>query len=115
MYDFSFRRAYEPLEASSLNALKCFHSPDYLNALMSYPGPSSCEELEEFGLVDDAAIFTGLRTYIRYLAGSIDCIQKALEDGFRYVINWDGGRHHAQSSYASGYCYINGRKGLYHT
>ncbi len=95
-----------------MTLLEFYHGREYLNALMSAsPEALSPEELQEFGLVDDAAPFPGLELYVKYLAGTIDCIQKSLEDGFRYVINWDGGRHHAQSCSASGYCYINGKLG----
>lgn len=100
-------RIYEPKEGT-LDSLECFHSREYLNALISFPESHDIEELEDFGLVDDAAPFSGLASYVRFLAGSIDSVQKALEDGFRYVINWDGGRHHAQSTSASGYCFVNG-------
>lgn len=102
-----FDSVYAP-EKECLSRLECFHSKDYLNALLSSPGALTLKELEEFGLVDDAALFPGLESYLKYLCGTIDAIGRALDDGFRYVINWDGGRHHAQSSSASGYCYING-------
>lgn len=88
--------------------LEKFHSKSYLNALVSKPESLDPESLDEFGLVDDSPLFPGLAQYISYLGGSVLAVLKALEDGFRYVINWDGGRHHAQSSSASGYCYING-------
>ncbi len=68
----------------------------------------SFDEYDEFGLVDDCPIFEGIASYVSYMNGSIAAILKALEQGYRYVINWDGGRHHAQASMASGYCYING-------
>lgn len=65
--------------------------------------------LESFGLVDDCSIFEGLDQYSLYLGGSVEASLKALEEGYRYVINWDGGRHHAQASLASGFCFINGK------
>lgn len=68
----------------------------------------SFDELDAFGLVDDCSIFDDLAQYATYLGGSVYSILKALDDGYRYVINWDGGRHHAQASMSSGYCYVNG-------
>ena len=46
--------------------------------------------------------------YALFLGGTVNATLKALEKGHRYVINWDGGRHHAQASLASGFCFING-------
>lgn len=91
-----------------MSFLEKFHSKEYLNALTSKTTSLNAELLEDFGLVDDSPLFPGLPQYISYLGGSVLATLKALEDGFRYVIYWDGGRHHAQSSAASGYCYING-------
>ena len=70
---------------------------------------TSLDELESFGLVDDCSIFPELSNYVFFLSGAIEATLKALDHGFRYVINWDGGRHHAQASLASGFCYINGK------
>lgn len=69
---------------------------------------NTLDHLESYGLVDDCSIFEGLQYYARYLGGSVQASLKALDEGFRYVINWDGGRHHAQASLASGFCFING-------
>ena len=76
--------------------------------MFSQEGTKSLEEMDSFGLVDDCSIFEGLQTYSLYLGGSVEAALSALELGFRYVINWDGGRHHAQASLASGFCFING-------
>lgn len=66
------------------------------------------EELDSFGLVDDCSIFKDLSSYVLYLGGAVESSLKALDEGSRYVINWDGGRHHAQASLASGFCFVNG-------
>lgn len=87
--------------------LENYHSTDYLGTLVSNES-KSLDELDSYGLVDDCSVFEGLNTYISYLGGSVESILKALDEGFRYVINWDGGRHHAQASLASGFCFING-------
>lgn len=71
-------------------------------------GNYSLDKLDSYGLVDDCSLFDGLREYTLFLGGTVNATLKALENGFRYVINWDGGRHHAQASLASGFCFING-------
>ena len=73
-------------------------------------GNYELDELDSHGLVDDCSIFDGLSQYALFLGGCVNATLKALEEGFRYVINWDGGRHHAQSALASGFCFINGIK-----
>ena len=88
--------------------LQSYHSEDYIEALLSkkiFP----IEKLDDFGLVDDCSKFVGIQDYGLYLGGSVLATLKALEAGCRFVINWDGGRHHAQASQASGYCFINGK------
>lgn len=71
-------------------------------------GEYSLDILDSYGLVDDCSVFDGLREYALFLGGTVNATLKALEKGHRYVINWDGGRHHAQASLASGFCFING-------
>lgn len=76
--------------------------------MFSESGSYTLDELDSYGLVDDCSTFEGIQSYARYLGGSVQASLKALEEGNRYVINWDGGRHHAQASLASGFCFING-------
>ncbi|KAJ1510149.1 histone chaperone [Coelomomyces lativittatus] len=46
--------------------------------------------------------------HIRYTAGgSIFAASMLCSDGHDIVIHWDGGRHHAHCSKASGFCYVN--------
>lgn len=101
-----YLRIFEP-SPSSRKFLEQYHSNDFLDMILT-KNEGSVEELDSYGLVDDCSIFEGLPLYAQYLSGSVEAILKALEEGFRYVINWDGGRHHAQASFASGFCFING-------
>ena len=65
-------------------------------------------DLEKYGLTDDCAIFSGLPSYISFITGAtITAARLLVNRQFKTVINWDGGRHHAQKSRASGFCYIN--------
>jgi acetoin utilization deacetylase AcuC-like enzyme len=104
--DFPLFRIYEPTYGSR-KTLEQYHSSDYLDIIFN-DGKLSIDVLDSFGLVDDCSIFDGLRNYSFFLGGAVNSTLKALEEGFRYVINWDGGRHHAQASLASGFCFING-------
>ena len=84
---------------------------DYLNIIFN-DDTTDIDDLDSYGLVDDCSIFEGLKMYALYLGGAVEASLKALEEGYRYVINWDGGRHHAQASLASGFCFINGTRFL---
>lgn len=82
---------------------------DYLDIIFN-DDTTDIDDLDSYGLVDDCSIFEGLKMYALYLGGAVEASLKALEEGYRYVINWDGGRHHAQASLASGFCFINGTR-----
>ena len=89
--------------------MQTYHSQEYLDVLFS-KDVLPIEDLDDFGLVDDCSKFDGIQQYGLFLGGSVLATLKALEKGYRFVINWDGGRHHAQASQASGYCFINGKR-----
>ncbi|SCU97132.1 LAFA_0G09934g1_1 [Lachancea sp. 'fantastica'] len=67
------------------------------------------QNLMRYGLSHDCHIFEYLPMYCKVLAGATLALAKhAVHRGQRTIsINWDGGRHHALRSKASGFCYIN--------
>ncbi|KAK7437922.1 hypothetical protein VKT23_018357 [Stygiomarasmius scandens] len=83
--------------------LAIYHSKEYLDFVLN---PSD-EEPESFGLEDDCPIFDGMPEYIQLVAGATCTAANALKLGVvDTAICWDGGRHHAQKSRASGFCYV---------
>ncbi|KAH7921557.1 Arginase/deacetylase [Leucogyrophana mollusca] len=91
--------------------LLVYHTREYLEYALN---PSNVTELSpeglqgaEFGLEDDCPPFRGLREYIQLVAGATLTAVGALKDDIADIaICWDGGRHHAQKSHASGFCYV---------
>ncbi|KTW29717.1 hypothetical protein T552_00924 [Pneumocystis carinii B80] len=66
------------------------------------------EEISLFGLDYDCPIFPELPEYVEFLAGTSQKSARLLgNDVFDIAIHWDGGRHHAKRSKASGFCYVN--------
>ncbi|AET38948.1 histone deacetylase Ecym_3465 [Eremothecium cymbalariae DBVPG len=67
------------------------------------------DSLVRFGLVDDCFPMDYLPMYIHTIAGSTLSLVRELsiKGEPTIAINWDGGRHHAFKSRASGFCYIN--------
>jgi histone deacetylase 8 len=89
--------------------VEMFHSAEYIDRLMMGPSlPTTMGDLEDFGLVDDCPVFEGINRYCAALAGASSSVVAAVKNKFDCTIFWDGGRHHASSSCASGFCYING-------
>ncbi|KAL4254406.1 Histone deacetylase domain superfamily protein [Abortiporus biennis] len=98
---------------ATLEDLSSYHTKDYLEFILNeknfegideYSGPS---DHTEYGLEEDCPYFQGLSQYVRMIAGATLSATKALLDGQTDIsICWDGGRHHAQKSQASGFCYI---------
>ncbi|KAH9979778.1 histone deacetylase 8 [Russula compacta] len=92
---------------ASTNDLISYHERSYVDLLLADPGPdpASCKE---FGLEDDCAPFPGLAEYVLGIAGaSITAARELAEGRCDIAISWDGGRHHAHKSLASGFCYVN--------
>lgn len=93
---------------ASRHDLTSYHDPSYIDALLSDPpglDPASCKE---FGLEDDCPPFPGLSEYVLAVAGATLTAARELAEGrCDIAICWDGGRHHAHKSKASGFCYIN--------
>ncbi|CUS22038.1 LAQU0S04e06744g1_1 [Lachancea quebecensis] len=65
--------------------------------------------LEKYGLSHDCYLFPYLPLYCEVIAGATLSLVRAacLRQERTISINWDGGRHHASRSRASGFCYIN--------
>lgn len=65
--------------------------------------------LEKYGLSHDCYLFAYLPLYCQVIAGATLSLVRAacLRHERAISINWDGGRHHASRSRASGFCYIN--------
>ncbi|THU92818.1 Arginase/deacetylase [Dendrothele bispora CBS 962.96] len=118
---------------ASYKDLAAYHSRDYLEFVLSPWGTSNHDqhhdrelnssnprdlpngrqnidnehEAEAFGLIDDCPIFEGMSDYIQLVAGATLTAANALKVGaIDIAICWDGGRHHAQKSRASGFCYV---------
>ncbi|KAI0249263.1 histone deacetylase 8 [Lactifluus subvellereus] len=93
---------------ASRRDITSYHDQSYVDALLAdSPGPdqASCKE---FGLEDDSAPFPGLAEYVLGIAGaSITAARELAEGRCDVAISWDGGRHHAHKSQASGFCYVN--------
>ncbi|KAA1477915.1 Arginase/deacetylase [Dentipellis sp. KUC8613] len=98
--------------------LAAFHTKDYIAALLAERPNSKTDEHTdsgagtgadvEFGLEDDCPPFAGLGAYALAIAGATLAAARALARGEADVaICWDGGRHHAHKSHASGFCYVN--------
>ncbi len=67
------------------------------------------DKLTQHGL-DDCPYFPGVCEYIQNVAGgsiSAARIIMAHKDRKPIAFNWEGGRHHARSDRASGFCYVN--------
>lgn len=64
--------------------------------------------LKLFNLEGDCPLFSYLPMYCQVIAGAtlmlVDYIDKVEPT---VAVNWDGGRHHALKSRASGFCYVN--------
>jgi acetoin utilization protein AcuC len=89
--------------------LLLFHGADYIEMLKAVNGGRSMPGADYFGLgPGDNPVFRGLYDWSRLVAGA--SLQSALmvEGGEADIaFNIAGGLHHALSSRASGFCYIN--------
>ncbi|EKM75681.1 hypothetical protein AGABI1DRAFT_102828 [Agaricus bisporus var. burnettii JB137-S8] len=108
---------YTPRNATRQD-LAMYHASGYLEFILD---PKNCNEHDEhrhgasereamkveYGLEDDCPLFTGLSDYVTLVAGAtltaVDALRYDISD---IAINWDGGRHHASKSRASGFCYV---------
>ncbi|KAI6010113.1 hypothetical protein EDC04DRAFT_2770386 [Pisolithus marmoratus] len=93
---------------STARELLVYHTRDYLEYALS---PSSNHQdqsrIAEFGLEDDCPPFQNMHEYIQLVAGAtLTAVDALKDDACDVAICWDGGRHHAQKSKASGFCYV---------
>ncbi|KAF8504298.1 Arginase/deacetylase [Russula emetica] len=88
--------------------LAAYHDRCYVDALLADPSGTDRMNRNEFGLEGDCAPFPGLREYVLGVAGASMTAARELAEGrCDIAICWDGGRHHAHKSMASGFCYVN--------
>ncbi|KAJ6250436.1 histone deacetylase 2 [Anaeramoeba flamelloides] len=101
---------YTPKKCSQLEMTK-FHSDEYIKFLKSVtPQTQNLYPIQmtRFNVGDDSPIFNGLFDFCRISAGgSIDGAERLNKKKTEIAINWAGGLHHAKSSEASGFCYVN--------
>ncbi|KAF8804773.1 Arginase/deacetylase [Phlegmacium glaucopus] len=93
---------------ASYKDLAVYHSRDYLDAVLD-PSSSAnqASSATEFGLEDDCPPFPGLPDYVQLIGGATLTAVAALHNDISNIaICWDGGRHHARKSCASGFCYV---------
>ncbi|EIN09162.1 Arginase/deacetylase [Punctularia strigosozonata HHB-11173 SS5] len=100
-------------QPASYKDLSAYHSEDYLRYVLDPRRSSGTQEpgraqvTEDFGLEDDCPLFPGVHRYVSLIAGASLSAAQALRTGQADVaICWDGGRHHAHKSRASGFCYV---------
>ncbi|KAF8839677.1 arginase deacetylase [Paxillus ammoniavirescens] len=100
-------KVLRPRRATQRDLLS-YHTRDYLEYTLD---PSSNygdqAQISKFGLEDDCPPFRGMHEYIQLVAGATLTAVDAIKEGLCDVaVCWDGGRHHAQKSHASGFCYV---------
>jgi len=96
---------------ASFKDLSVYHSRDYLEHVLDADQSSgsdvSAVVTAEFGLEDDCPSFKGLPDYVQLVAGaSLSAASVLRQQKADIAICWDGGRHHAQKSHASGFCCV---------
>ncbi|OCH87067.1 histone deacetylase complex protein [Obba rivulosa] len=100
----------EPTPTSD-KELAAYHDRAYLEFILDEKNMTASSEDDpryaEFGLEDDCPTFTGLPEYVRLVAGaSLTAARLLIQKKADITICWDGGRHHAHKSHASGFCYV---------
>ncbi|KAK7676230.1 hypothetical protein QCA50_020810 [Cerrena zonata] len=98
---------------ASVTDLALYHDRDYLEYVLNPKhfnaewSPIDSAKAAEFGIEEDCPWFRELPAYIRLVGGASLTAANALAQGQATIaINWEGGRHHAQKSQASGFCYV---------
>ncbi|KAI8969436.1 histone deacetylase complex protein [Trametes punicea] len=100
----SVMQVLSPVSAD-IRELSTYHDKDYLEYILG--GNKSEGRNAEYGLEEDCPAFPQLAEYVRHIAGASLTAARALHHGRADIaICWDGGRHHAQKSRASGFCYV---------
>ncbi|KAI0634980.1 histone deacetylase 8 [Trametes polyzona] len=93
---------------ADIRELSAYHDREYLEYILRDDIATCNDEMgAEFGLEEDCPAFPELPQYVKLVGGATLTAAKTLRDGRTdVVICWDGGRHHAQKSRASGFCYV---------
>ncbi|KAK7046839.1 Hist-deacetyl domain-containing protein [Favolaschia claudopus] len=110
--DFSLTRtiALVPPQSAGFAELNSYHTKEYLDFVLDPKNMTTDSEdasKTEFGLEDDCPMFEGLPDYVRLVGGaSLTAVKMLRNPRCDVAICWDGGRHHAQKSHASGFCYV---------
>ncbi|RNA35554.1 histone deacetylase 8-like [Brachionus plicatilis] len=87
--------------------LKLFHSQEYIDYLKTCQ-IEYVESEDDFGIGYDCPYIEKIHDYVSTVAGaSLTAAHLINQDMFKYVINWNGGWHHAKRDKASGFCYVN--------
>ncbi|KAH9985503.1 hypothetical protein BJV77DRAFT_1061972 [Russula vinacea] len=96
---------------ASESDLTAYHDRCYVDALLADPQAPTARPAMSLALkayATDCAFFPGLKEYALGVAGASMAAARELAEGRCDVaICWDGGRHHAHKSLASGFCYVN--------
>jgi acetoin utilization protein AcuC len=92
-----------------VDALRTFHAPDYIDALVRANEGYTEEEWLAIGLgTTECPIYKGCLDYHRLIVGSALRGVEALADPeVGAVFAPSGGLHHAGADFASGFCYLN--------
>ncbi|KAJ0971273.1 hypothetical protein J5N97_019232 [Dioscorea zingiberensis] len=105
-------QVFQPRMAT-IEDLTKFHTDDYIDFLKSIT-PKMAEKLSDkckkFNLSTggDCPVFDGLYSFCSsYAGGSLSSAARLNKGSCDIAINWSGGLHHAKSSCASGFCYVN--------
>ena len=101
-----------PKAASRADLIK-YHDERFIDTLLSFDdgvqSDTTDSALQEYGLEYDCPVFSNMGEYIKEVAGASMSAARALlhpDLALDTVVNWDGGRHHAKRSSASGFCYV---------
>ncbi|KAJ1633274.1 hypothetical protein T492DRAFT_982542 [Pavlovales sp. CCMP2436] len=97
----------EPAPRASADDLCRYHSAEYVELLRLEDGEDE-EVLARHGLSYDAPLFPGVWEYSTTVAGgSLRAAELLATGACDVAIHWQGGRHHATSDRAGGFCYVN--------
>jgi acetoin utilization protein AcuC len=89
--------------------LLLYHTRDYIRVLKAVNGGLEIPWQEKYGLsFGDNPVFEGVFEWSRLVTGASLQAAKLVDSGeFPIAFNISGGLHHARSSRASGFCYVN--------
>jgi acetoin utilization protein AcuC len=99
------------VEAQEADAqeVQLIHSPEYLEILKQANTGNAPTQALKYGLGGgDNPLFPGLYDWSLMVTGAtLECIRQIINEDRQIAFNIAGGLHHAQSSRASGFCYLN--------